>query len=184
MNRRENIESIINWLKSCREEVRMGKKLSIDTFNQIIDEVNKLEVTGNGVAESIGSAFTVSDLLHTLIDYVDDGMGYIEVYFNDKPVKEISLRDIYPQMTGTFEPYQELVLSDKEGGNTMINREDNIDWKQRRYEIAKEAENGLLAAPVVEDIDPNPPMDDLARNAVKIADYLIEELKKEKGGGK
>lgn len=184
MNRRENIESIINWLKSCREEVRMGKKLSIDTFNQIIDEVNKLEVTGNGVAESIGSAFTVSDLLHTLIDYVDDGMGYIEVYFNDKPVKEISLRDIYPQMTGTFEPYQELVLSDKEGGNTMINREDNIDWEQRRYEIAKEAENGLLAAPVVEDIDPNPPMDDLARNAVKIADYLIEELKKEKGGGK
>lgn len=38
----------------------------------------------------------------------------LEVYFNDKPVKEISLRDIYPQMTGTFEPYQELVLSDKE----------------------------------------------------------------------
>ena len=184
MNRRENIESIINWLKSCREEVRMGKKLSIDTFNQIIDEVNKLKVTGNGVAESIGSAFTVSDLLHTLIDYVDDGMGYIEVYFNDKPVKEISLRDIYPQMTGTFEPYQELVLSDKEGGNTMINREDNIDWEQRRYEIAKEAVNGLLAAPVVEGIDPNPPMDDIARNAVKIADYLIEELKKEKGGGK
>lgn len=184
MNRRENIESIINWLKSCREEVRMGKKLSIDTFNQIIDEVNKLVVTGNGVAESIGSAFTVSDLLHTLIDYVDDGMGYIEVYFNDKPVKEISLRDIYPQMTGTFEPYQELVLSDKEGGNTMINREDNIDWEQRRYEIAKEAVNGLLAAPVVEGIDPNPPMDDIARNAVKIADYLIEELKKEKGGDK
>lgn len=183
MNRRKQIESIINWLKSCREEVRMGKKLSIDTFNQIIDEVNKLEVTGNGVAESIGSAFTVSDLLHTLIDYVDDGMGYMEVYFNDKPVKEISLRDIYPQMTGTFEPYQELVLSDKERRcNTMINREDNIDWEQRRYEIAKEAVNGLLAAPVIEDIDPNPPMDEIARNAVKIADYLIEELKKEKGG--
>ena len=182
MNRRKQIESIINWLKSCREEVRMGKKLSIDTFNQIIDEVNKLEVTGNGVAESIGSAFTVSDLLHTLIDYVDDGMGYIEVYFNDKPVKEISLRNIYPQMTGTFEPYQELVLSDKEGGNTMINREDNIDWEQRRYEIAKEAVNGLLAAPVVDGINPIPSMDEIARNAVKIADYLIEELKKEKGG--
>lgn len=117
MNRRENIESIINWLKSCREEVRMGKKLSIDTFNQIIDEVYKLNVTGNGVAESIGSAFTVSDLLHTLIDYVDDGMGYLEVYFEDKPVKEISLRNIYPKMTGTFEPYQELVLSDTKGGD-------------------------------------------------------------------
>lgn len=53
-----------------------------------------------------------------------------------------------------------------------------IDWEQRRYEIAKEAMNGLLAAPVVEGIDPNPPMDDIARNAVKIADYLIKELKK------
>lgn len=53
-----------------------------------------------------------------------------------------------------------------------------IDWEHRRYEIAKEAMNGLLAAPVVEGIDPNPPMDDIARNAVKIADYLIEELKK------
>ena len=52
-----------------------------------------------------------------LIDYVDDGMGYIEVYFDDKPVKEISLRNIYPKMTGTFEPYQELVLSDTKGGD-------------------------------------------------------------------
>lgn len=114
MNRREQIDSIRNWLKSCREEVRIGKKLSIDTFNQVIDEVNKLEVTGNGVAESIGPAFTFSDLLHTLIDYVDDGMGDLEVYFNDKPVKKISLRTINPQMTGTFEPYQEFVLSDEE----------------------------------------------------------------------
>ena len=60
----------------------------------------------------------------------------------------------------------------RKGGKKMI------DWEQRRYEIAKEAVNGLLAAPVVEGIDPNPPMDDIVRNAVKIADYLIEELKK------
>ena len=59
---------------------------------------------------------------------------------------------------------------------------DGIDWEERRYKIAKEAVNGLLAAPVIDGIDPNPPMDDIARNAVKIADYLIEELKK--GGGK
>lgn len=51
-------------------------------------------------------------------------------------------------------------------------------WEQRRYEIAKEAMNGLLAAPVVEGIDPNPPMATIARDAVKIADCLIEELKK------
>lgn len=80
---------------------------------------------------------------------------------------------------------QKLEETEKEGGNTYdFNREDNIDWEQRRYEIAKEAVNGLLAAPIIEGIDPNPPMDDIARNAVKIADYLIEELKKEKGGGK
>lgn len=60
----------------------------------------------------------------------------------------------------------------------MEDTKDDIDWEERRYEIAKEAVNGLLAAPVVEGIDPNPPMDDIARNAVKIADYLIEELKK------
>ena len=70
----------------------------------------------------------------------------------------------------------------RKGGNTMINREDNIDWEQRRYEIAKEAVNGLLAAPIVDGINPIPSMDDIARYAVKIADYLIEELKKEKRG--
>lgn len=53
-----------------------------------------------------------------------------------------------------------------------------IDWEKRRYEIAKEAMNGLLAAPVVEGIDPNPPMATIAWTAVKMADYLIKELKK------
>lgn len=53
-----------------------------------------------------------------------------------------------------------------------------IDWEERRYEIAKEAVNGLIAAPVVEGVDPNPPMATIARDAVKIADYLIKELKK------
>ena len=117
MNRRKQIESIINWLKSCREEIRIGKNLSIDTFNQIIDEVNNLEVTKNDVIESTGSAFTVSDLLHILVDYVDDGMGDLGIYFGDKPINKVSLRTINPQMTGTFEPYQEFVLSDKGGNN-------------------------------------------------------------------
>lgn len=93
--------------------------MSIDTFNQIIDEVNNLEDTRNDVVESIGSTFTVSDLLTVLVDYVDDGMGYLEVYFNNKPIKKISTRTINPQMTGTFEPYQELVLSNKEESEEM-----------------------------------------------------------------
>lgn len=69
-------------------------------------------------------------------------------------------------------------LTKEKRNGTAATTHKPIDWEQRRYEIAKEAVNGLLAAPVVEDIDPNPPMDDIARNAVKIADYLIEELKK------
>lgn len=61
MNRRKQIESIINWLKSCREEVRMGKKLSIDTFNQIIDEVEELDC---------------SEIKATLIEYIETRMEY------------------------------------------------------------------------------------------------------------
>ena len=40
MCRRERIESIRNWLKSCKQEVMLGKKLSPDTFDQIINEFN------------------------------------------------------------------------------------------------------------------------------------------------
>lgn len=38
MCRRERIKSIRNWLKSCKQEVMLGKKLSPDTFDQIIKE--------------------------------------------------------------------------------------------------------------------------------------------------
>lgn len=52
-----------------------------------------------------------------------------------------------------------------------------IDWEQRRYEIAKSAMQGLLCAPIVEGIDPNPTPLELARAAVRNADALIKELK-------
>lgn len=52
-----------------------------------------------------------------------------------------------------------------------------IDWEQRRYEIAKSAMQGLLCAPIVEGIDPNPAPLELARAAVRNADALIKELK-------
>lgn len=38
MDRQKRIESIRNWLKSCKQEVMLGKKLSPDTFDQIIKE--------------------------------------------------------------------------------------------------------------------------------------------------
>ncbi|MFK2588732.1 hypothetical protein ACIXPA_18240 [Bacteroides fragilis] len=53
-----------------------------------------------------------------------------------------------------------------------------IDWEQRRYEIAKSAMQGILCAPIVEGIDPNPTPWELARMAVRNADALIKELKK------
>lgn len=56
----------------------------------------------------------------------------------------------------------------------------DIDWEQRRYEIAKDAMNGLLSAPVVDGVNPNPSVKDIATLSVRLADALIEELK----GGK
>lgn len=55
---------------------------------------------------------------------------------------------------------------------------ETIDWEQRRYEIAKAAMQGLLCAPIVEGIDPNPTPWELARISVRNADALIKELKK------
>lgn len=52
----------------------------------------------------------------------------------------------------------------------MIKKE--IDWEQRRYEIAKAALIGELASPVIE-----PSTDCVCKRAVKIADTLIEKLK-------
>lgn len=64
-----------------------------------------------------------------------------------------------------------------DGVEILQERSDNIDWEQRRYEIAKSAMQGLLCAPIVEGIDPNPTPLELARAAVRNADALIKELK-------
>lgn len=54
----------------------------------------------------------------------------------------------------------------------------DIDWEQRRYEIAKAAMVGQLASPIVEGIDPNPSIQDVCKLSVMFADALINELKK------
>lgn len=56
--------------------------------------------------------------------------------------------------------------------------ERNIDWEQRRYELAKDAMSSILPAPVTEGINPNPSVEDVAMYSVKFADALIKELKK------
>ena len=55
--------------------------------------------------------------------------------------------------------------------------ESTIDWEQRRYEIAKDAMNGILSAPVVAGVNPNPSYKDIATFSVRLADTLIKELK-------
>ncbi len=54
---------------------------------------------------------------------------------------------------------------------------ENINWEQRRYELAKDAMNGILSAPVVAGVNPNPSVEDIAMLSVRLADALIKELK-------
>ena len=54
-----------------------------------------------------------------------------------------------------------------------------IDWELRRYELAKNAIIGILASPIVDGIDPNPSILEIAHRSVLIADAVIKELKKE-----
>ena len=57
-----------------------------------------------------------------------------------------------------------------------------IDWEERRYEIAKTAIHAQITGPIIPGVDPNPSIPNLAKWAVNIADALISELKK--GGEK
>lgn len=52
----------------------------------------------------------------------------------------------------------------------------DIDWEQRRYELAKEAMNGLLSA-IIDGVNPNPNVEDTVILSVTLADVLIRKLK-------
>lgn len=80
------------------------------------------------------------------------------------------LRNSYKDVNGN--KYKGKELEFVQGCHTDIN------WEQRRYEIAKTVIHGHLTAPIVEGIDPNPSIENLAKWSVKIADALIAELKK------
>lgn len=54
-----------------------------------------------------------------------------------------------------------------------------IDWEQRRYDIAQSAMIGVLASPIVDGIDPNPSIEYVAHHSVLLADALIKELKQQ-----
>ena len=79
--------------------------------------------------------------------------------------------------------FQEIIsLKSKYKELRMTDSECDIDWEQRRYEIAKTVVHGQLTGPIIDGVDPNPSISDLAKLAVKIADALLAELKK--GGEK
>ena len=60
--------------------------------------------------------------------------------------------------------------------------ENDIDWEQRRYELAKEAMNGILASPVLfESYQNNYSFTLAVTRSVRLADALIKELKEEIG---
>lgn len=52
----------------------------------------------------------------------------------------------------------------------------DIDWEQRRYELAKEAMNGLLCA-IVDGVNPTPIVEDTVNLSLTLADELIRKLK-------
>lgn len=52
-----------------------------------------------------------------------------------------------------------------------------IDYNNARIQAAIAAMHGILTAPVVEGIDPNPSQDDVAKWSVSQADKLIQRLK-------
>ena len=54
----------------------------------------------------------------------------------------------------------------------------DIDWEERRYEIAKTVIHAQMSGPIIPGVDPNPSIPDLTKWTVDIADALIAELKK------
>ena len=79
------------------------------------------------------------------------------------------------QYYGSDGVYRQRTFKDKE--IEILDTTPTIDWEQRRYEIAEEAMNGLLSAPVVDGVNPNPSFKDIATFSVRLADELIKELK-------
>lgn len=53
-----------------------------------------------------------------------------------------------------------------------------IDWEQRRYELAKEAMNGILSPSIIIANSPQYSPKTVVSRSIRIADLMIEQLKK------
>lgn len=85
-----------------------------------------------------------------------------------------------------LEPYTEPEKNIAENHNLsqscdkeFINILKNSFSKERRLAIAAQMMQGLICAPLVPGVDPNPPAEYLAQAAVRLADALIAEAEKE-----
>lgn len=110
-------------------------------------------------------------------------------FYNTKPRKEETRWNsnytavvidckLFPDVKWEDEEPTEVDIIPKNNQREKHEESKSIDWEQRRYEIAKAAMIGELAAPVIDGIDPNPSAETIAMCAVRLADALIEELRK------
>lgn len=51
-------------------------------------------------------------------------------------------------------------------------------WEQLRHQAAIAAMQGILCAPIIEGVDPNPSKEHVAELAVALSDALVEQLNK------
>lgn len=79
-------------------------------------------------------------------------------------------------MTVIEKQYMESVINI----NRMMRKaqEVGIDWEQRRYEIAKDVSTYVFGLTLSQTIENRPTYKEVAESSVKMADALIEELKK------
>lgn len=121
-----------------------------------------------------------------------DKSGYLYVY-TEKPKKgsiqwqipsvEIGMivqidSALLPEVKWEDEEPTEVDIVPKVEKSNKREESKSIDWEQRRYEIAKAAMVGELAAPLIDGIDQNPSMENIAKWSVMLADALIKELRK------
>lgn len=121
--------------------------------------------------------------VHTVDHITEDG----KVFYWDKDLE--GMVKAYMVNPDYIEPYTEPEKNIAETRNLSQDRDKLFDnilknsfSKERRLAIAVQMMQGLICAPLVPGVDPNPPAEQLAQAAFRLADALIAEA--EKGGDK
>ena len=89
---------------------------------------------------------------------------------------ELTINEDYWWCEDNKQPYHTNDLEFME--DTPETAKPNINWEQRRYELAKEAMNGILSSPNLIKTTSDYNLTLVVDNSIKLANMLIEELKK------